>query len=71
MKTPYLFTLLLVSLVVTTYPQKTENVFLVTLDGLRWQELFYGADSLLVAHTVKPILKPILGFGATGGNCQK
>ncbi len=30
------------------FAQKTENIFLITLDGLRWQELFYGADSLLV-----------------------
>ncbi len=28
--------------------QKTENVFLITLDGLRWQELFGGADSTLI-----------------------
>ena len=28
--------------------QKTENVVLITLDGLRWQEVFAGADSLLV-----------------------
>lgn len=27
----------------------TENVFLITLDGLRWQELFTGADSMLLA----------------------
>ena len=27
---------------------KTENVFLITLDGLRWQELFNGADSSLL-----------------------
>ena len=27
---------------------KTENVVLITFDGLRWQELFTGADSLLV-----------------------
>ncbi len=31
--------------------QKTENVFLITLDGLRWQELFTGADSLLIGHS--------------------
>ena len=31
-----------------TSPMKTENVILITLDGLRWQELFSGAvDSLL------------------------
>lgn len=28
--------------------QETENVILITLDGLRWQELYTGADSLLV-----------------------
>lgn len=28
----------------------TENLVLITLDGLRWQELFTGADSLLVAN---------------------
>lgn len=27
---------------------KTENVFLITLDGLRWQELFNGVDSALL-----------------------
>ena len=29
---------------------KTKNVFLITLDGLRWQELFNGADAKLVAN---------------------
>ena len=29
---------------------ETEHLFLITLDGLRWQELFYGADSLLISH---------------------
>lgn len=28
--------------------KQTENVFLITLDGLRWQELFGGADSSLI-----------------------
>lgn len=27
--------------------QKTENIVVVTMDGLRWQEVFGGADSLL------------------------
>ncbi len=33
--------------------QETDNtkVILITLDGLRWQELFSGADPLLVANT--------------------
>ena len=29
---------------------KTENVFIITLDGLRWQEVFNGADSLLITN---------------------
>ena len=28
--------------------RKTENVILVTLDGLRWQETFLGADNRLM-----------------------
>ena len=34
-----------------TKSTKTENIVLITLDGLRWQELFKGADSLLVNDT--------------------
>lgn len=30
---------------------KTENLIFITLDGLRWQEVFSGADSLLVVDT--------------------
>ena len=30
---------------------QTENIFLITVDGLRWQELFKGADSLFVDDT--------------------
>ncbi len=29
--------------------RQTENVFIITVDGLRWQELFGGADSILLA----------------------
>jgi hypothetical protein len=29
-------------------PLKTKNVIIVTLDGLRWQELYRGADSALI-----------------------
>ncbi len=29
---------------------KTENIFLITLDGFRWQEMFTGADPQLIAH---------------------
>lgn len=30
---------------------QTENIFLITVDGLRWQEFFRGADSLFVDDT--------------------
>lgn len=30
--------------------RKTENIFIITLDGFRWQELFSGADSTLLAN---------------------
>ena len=40
--------ILLVPLASCAQTTKTENVFLITLDGLRWQELFSGADSLLL-----------------------
>jgi hypothetical protein len=33
------------------YGQKTENVFIITLDGLRWEELFGGADDSLITDT--------------------
>lgn len=32
-------------------PVRTTNLILVTLDGLRWQELFAGADALLLFDT--------------------
>ncbi|HMR90694.1 MAG TPA: alkaline phosphatase family protein [Chitinophagaceae bacterium] len=31
--------------------QKAENLVIITLDGFRWQELFYGADSSLLSST--------------------
>lgn len=44
----YVFTLLLFATAHTLFAQqktKTENVILITLDGMRWQEVFNGADS--------------------------
>ncbi len=32
--------------------RQTEHVFLITLDGLRWQELFSGADEALVGNKI-------------------
>jgi hypothetical protein len=34
-----------------TKTTKTENIVLITFDGLRWQELFKGADSLMIDDT--------------------
>lgn len=34
-----------------TAPLKTKNVFLITTDGLRWQEVFTGAEELLLNKT--------------------
>ena len=31
---------------------KTENVILITLDGVRWEDLFYGADEKIVLDTL-------------------
>ena len=42
---------LLVPLCSTNAQNKNTKVVLITLDGLRWQELFTGADSLLVTNT--------------------
>ena len=45
----YLLSLLLLTGIFASKAQKlkTENVVLITLDGMRWQELFNGADSTL------------------------
>ncbi|MDP5121314.1 MAG: phosphoglyceromutase, partial [Spirosomaceae bacterium] len=32
----------------SVHSQKTENVFVIMTDGLRWQEVFSGADSVLL-----------------------
>ncbi|MCK5440344.1 MAG: phosphoglyceromutase, partial [Maribacter sp.] len=35
---------------VNAQDSKNPNIVLITLDGLRWQELFTGADPLLTTH---------------------
>ena len=32
---------------------KTENVILITLDGVRWEEVFLGADSRIIMNNIK------------------
>lgn len=46
-----IFALLLFSLFGVKAQDNNIKVVLITLDGLRWQELFSGADPLLVANT--------------------
>lgn len=49
----YLFSCIVLTLSLLANAQsnlKTENVFIITFDGLRWQELFTGADSALINH---------------------
>ncbi len=48
MKLKLVLTLSLVTSLCLAQEKATENIFLITLDGLRWQELFNGADSLLI-----------------------
>src|SRR5579859_2717879 len=45
-----IFFLLFQIFVITGYAQKlkTENIVLVTLDGMRWQEIFTGAEKRLI-----------------------
>lgn len=47
-KLTLLMSCFLITMMGCAQDKKTENVFLITLDGLRWQELFGGADSTLV-----------------------
>ena len=44
----FLFVLLSCNFIYSQNAQKTENVFIITLDGLRWEELFGGADDSLI-----------------------
>jgi hypothetical protein len=48
MKTKLLVLFLAASSVAFAQKLKTENVFVITFDGLRWQELYTGADSSLI-----------------------
>lgn len=49
MRIIFIAAFLLVS-VVACGQQKTNNVFIITLDGFRWQELYTGADSALIGN---------------------
>ncbi len=50
MKTRLLILLLAVVSLNACAQHKTENVFIISLDGLRWQELYTGADAQLIEN---------------------
>ena len=56
MKIFFVFLVVLLSLSSSINAQdidiQSENVFLITFDGLRWQELFSGADEKLIRHNI-------------------
>lgn len=41
---------LLLLVTAKVFAQENTKIVLITLDGLRWQELFSGADPLLIAN---------------------
>lgn len=41
---------LLILTMTSFFSLSSENLVLVTIDGLRWQEVFYGADETLISH---------------------
>ncbi len=51
-KTTLLLLVLFTSLFAFSQNRKTENIILITFDGLRWQELFTGADSVLINDSI-------------------
>src|SRR3954452_5578393 len=50
MKKIYWSILLLFSTLTTFSQRKTENLVIVTLDGMRWQEVFGGVDSAIIVN---------------------
>src|SRR5215471_18373379 len=47
------FVLFLLSICISAYTfaqHKTENLVIVTLDGMRWQEVFKGVDSAIIVN---------------------
>ncbi len=62
MKTTALLFTFFLSFMVGFGQQKnaTENIFIITFDGLRWQELYTGADSALITN--KEYVKDPLGL---------
>src|SRR4051794_13404729 len=47
-----------------TSPRKTENVFLITIDGMRWQEVFGGADGGILENKAAGRVRDLPGTRA-------
>lgn len=52
-----LITITLFSFSSLIYSQEQENLILVTLDGVRWQEIFYGIDPNIIIKLEKRQIK--------------
>ena len=52
MKNLFVFMACLLTVVVYSQKRKTENVIIVTLDGMRWQEVFKGVDEVLMNDSI-------------------
>src|SRR5260370_36201671 len=50
--------LLSIALTIQAAPRKTKAVVLVTVDGLRWQEIFGGIDSRLMNDKTAGMAEP-------------
>ena len=50
MKVKFLIAFVFIQSFAYSQSRKTENIFIITLDGLRWQEVYSGADSLLIQN---------------------
>ena len=62
MKTILKVTLFSLSVLASNFAAAAQNVVLVTLDGVRWQEVFNGADNSLSYLGLK-VAQPYLAVG--------
>ena len=73
MKLLFFIGCILCSVFAFSQPHKTENLVIVTLDGMRWQEVFGGIDPQIVAdkNYTRDSLSVVSQYGATDRNLRK
>jgi hypothetical protein len=73
MKVLFFICCILLSVSAFSQQHKTENLVIVTLDGMRWQEVFGGIDPQIVAdkNYTRDSLSVVTQFGATDRNLRK